>query len=129
MAGEGKALRETLSPGLPVVVTTGAACASNWRAWRSARRRAALFHALRSGSSARSRVWPTISAGLGGTTFGEALAGGAGAAARGGTGGLVIRSPSRLGGRGVGRRRGCIGRGRRRSRLGRSARRFGRGRQ
>src|ERR1700722_8451753 len=95
MAGEGKALRETLSPGLPVVVTTGAACASNWRAWRSARRNAALFQALRSGSSARSRVWPTISAGLGGTTLGEAL--GTAAAVRVRTGGLVIQVTGQAG--------------------------------
>src|ERR1700676_2601915 len=98
MAGKDTALGESFRPGLPVAV--GVDWASNCRAWRSARRRAALFQALRSGSSARSRVWPTISAGLGVTGFGGGPMRGAALAAarvREGGGGLVIQVTGQAG--------------------------------
>ncbi len=121
--GNGTAFGETARPGLPGGVAAGSGEASpNWRAWRSARRSAALFSAVRSGSSARSRVWPTSSAGLAAAGPGRDLAGRM-------AGGRVISSPRRWAWRAPGparltvRSRPCPAAARRPARPARRARR------
>src|SRR4051794_38930005 len=64
MWGKGTARGDTGMAALPGAAGGGGVASANCRACLSARFNAARLSALASGSSARSRVWPTTSTGL-----------------------------------------------------------------